>query len=202
MFSGGMDSTAMLLKLLEETDHELHVHHVRMLNRQGRDGAEQQAVEAILAWCRGRHRPFRYSESALDFRELEAIPIDYLCVAFAACQAAIDTPGCDRIAVGTLASDLDEARRAVTAAQRRVFEALYACYRARDVGEPGIEWIYPVYDMTKAEVALRLPPELRPVVWSCRRPVHTPSGYRPCGMCKPCRKQAQLREAGIDLGMG
>ena len=37
-----------------------------------------RAVERIVAWCVSRYRPFRYSESALDFRELEAIPIDYL----------------------------------------------------------------------------------------------------------------------------
>lgn len=195
MFSGGIDSTAMLLQLLAETNDELRVHHIRMENQQGRDGAEHLAVERVIAWCRERCRPFRYSESGLEFRELEAIPIDYLAVAFVACQVAVDTPGCDRIAVGTLASDLDEIRRSVTAAQRRVFEAMYECYRARKVGEPKVEWIYPVYALTKAETALRLPPELRSVVWSCRRPVHTPSGYRICGVCKPCRKRAEVSAA-------
>jgi len=85
MFSGGLDSTAMLVKLLEETKEELRVHHIRMVNKEGRDGAEQAAVERIVGWCRDRYRPFRYSESALDFTALEAIPIDYLCIAFVAC---------------------------------------------------------------------------------------------------------------------
>jgi len=195
MFSGGLDSTAMLLKLLEETSDELRVHHIRMQNRQARDGAEQLAVERVLAWCREHCRAFRYSESSLDFRELEAIPIDYLSVAFVACQVAVDTPGCDRIAVGTLAGDLDEIRRSVSVAQRRVFEAMYECYRARKVGEPKVEWIYPVYTMSKAAVAMRLPPELRAAAWSCRTPVQTPSGYRACGVCKPCRKRAEVSAA-------
>lgn len=195
MFSGGLDSTAMLLKLLEETQDELHVHHIRMENRQGRDGAEQRATEQVIAWCRAHCRGFRYSESGLDFRALQAIPIDYLCVAFVACQVAIDTPGCDRIAVGTLAVDLDEVRRSVTSAQRQVFEAMYACYRARKVGEPSIEWIYPVYTMGKTEIVLRLPVELREAAWSCRTPVHTSTGYRVCGQCKPCRKRAEVSEA-------
>jgi len=195
MFSGGLDSTAMLLKLLEETREELHVHHIRMENRQVRDGAEQQAVERVLAWCRAHCRPFRYSESGLDFRALEAIPIDYLSVAFVACQVAIDTPGCNRIAVGTLAADLDEIRRSVTSAQRQVFDAMYACYRARKVGEPEIEWIYPVYRLSKAEVALSLPPELREAAWSCRTPVQTTTGYQICGQCKPCRKRAEVSAA-------
>ena len=59
MFSGGLDSTAMLVKLLTESDDELRVHHIRMANKEGRDAAEQQAVESIVAWCRSRYRPFR-----------------------------------------------------------------------------------------------------------------------------------------------
>ncbi len=192
MLSGGLDSTAALYKLLTGTADELHVHHVRMLNRDGRARAEQDAVEAILGWCRSHCRPFRYSESGLDFAALAAIPIDYLAVAYAACQVAIDTPGCDRLAVGTLAADLDEVKRKVSEAQRRVFEAMYACYRARKVGEPRIEWLYPVYDLSKAQVAASLPEALRAAAWSCRRPVPAAGGYRICGECKPCRKRAEV----------
>src|SRR6267378_4162599 len=86
MFSGGLNSTAMLAKLLAETKDDLRVHHIRLANREQRAEAEQAAVDRIVAWCRDRYRPFRYSASALDFQELEAIPIDYLCVAFVACQ--------------------------------------------------------------------------------------------------------------------
>ena len=138
MFSGGIDSTAMLVKLLatpgEEMRDELRVHHIRMINREKRDLAEQRAVEAIVAYCRRRYRPFRYSESALEFAGLEAIPIDYLSIAFVACQVAIDTPGCNRIAVASLARDTDIENR--SARQRRVFEVMYECYRARNLGEP------------------------------------------------------------------
>ena len=74
MFSGGLDSTAMLHQLLTETDADLRVHHIRMANREQRAEAEQAAVERIIAWCRSRYRPFRYSESALDFTALDAIP--------------------------------------------------------------------------------------------------------------------------------
>ena len=184
MYSGGLDSTAMLVKLLEESGDELRVHHVRMANKEGRDEAEQSAVEAIVAWCRGRYRPFRYSESGLDFRELEAIPIDYLSIAFVACQVAIDTPRCNRIAVAALARDTDIENRA--ARQRRVFEALYECYRARKLGEERVEWVYPVYHDTKQALAARLPRELLELTWSCRRPLPEAGGFRACGVCKAC----------------
>jgi len=187
MFSGGLDSTAMLVKLLAESRDELRVHHIRMDNREGRAGAEQAAVEKILAWCRGRYRPFRASESGLEFSRLEAIPIDYLSIAFVACQVAIDTPGCTRIAVGSLSRDTDIVNRA--GRQRRVFEAMHQCYRARKLGEPEVKWVYPVYDCSKSEIAALVPPEIRHLTWSCRRPVTDPAvpgGYRPCGACKAC----------------
>jgi len=190
MFSGGLDSTAMLVQLLTQSREELRVHHVRMENREQRAAAEQSAVERIVAWCASRYRPFRYSQSALDFRDLEAIPIDYLCIAFVACQVAIDTPGCNRIAVAALARDTDIENR--SARQRRVFETLYECYRARKLGEPRVEWIYPVYGAAKPELATSLPRELLEMTWSCRRPVREADGWRPCGACKAC-----LARAGI-----
>jgi 7-cyano-7-deazaguanine synthase in queuosine biosynthesis len=192
MLSGGLDSTAALYRLLTEGRDELHVHHVRMANRDARERAEQDAVERVLAWSRAHCRPFAYSESALDFTALAAIPIDYLAIAYAACQVAIDVPHCDCIAVGTLAADLDEIKRKVSERQRRVFEAMYQCYRERKVGEPVVRWIYPVYELTKAQVAASLPPELRAAAWSCRRPVRDGEGYRICGECKPCRKRAEV----------
>ena len=182
MFSGGIDSTAMLVKLLTEGTDELRVHHVHMQNREGRDAAEQRAVNSILSWCQEHYRPFRYSESGLDFRALEAIPIDYLSIAFVACQVAIDTPGCTRIAVGALAADTDIENR--SARQRRVFDAMYECYRARKLGEPRVEWIYPVYRLPKAEIAAALPAKLLDLTWSCRRPL---GGSRPCLECKACK---------------
>jgi len=184
MFSGGLDSTAMLVKLLGETRDELCVHHIRMVNREARAEAEHSAVERIVAWCRDRYRPFRYSESAMDFSALEAIPIDYLSIAFVACQVAIDTPRCDRIAVAALARDTDIENR--SARQRRVFDTLYECYRARKLGEPEVQWIYPVYHSTKRELAATLPRELVELTWSCRRPVREAEQWRPCGVCKAC----------------
>jgi 7-cyano-7-deazaguanine synthase in queuosine biosynthesis len=188
MFSGGLDSTAMLVKLLNETADELRVHHIRMVNRERRDVAEQRAVEAIVAYCRRHYRPFRYSESGLDFGELEAIPIDYLSIAFVACQVAIDTPGCNRVAVAALGADTDIVNR--SARQQRVFEAMYECYRARKLGEARVEWVFPVVESSKADLAASLPPELLDLTWSCRRPVE---GLRPCLRCKACIARQGLR---------
>lgn len=188
MLSGGLDSTAMVVKLLTETGDALRIHHIRLANREGRADAEEQAVRRIIDECARRYRPFRYSESGLDFTGLEAIPIDYMAVAYVACQVAIDTPGCNRIAVGTLASDTDEVNR--SRRQRQVFAVMHECYRARRLGEPEVEWIYPVHALSKPELARLLPGELLALTWSCRRPVRTASGHEACGQCKACRARA------------
>jgi 7-cyano-7-deazaguanine synthase in queuosine biosynthesis len=193
MLSGGMDSAAALLRLLTESTEELRVHHVRLANREGRAAPEQAATERIVAWLRERHRPFRYSESGIDFSALRAIPIDYLAIAYAACQVAIDTPGCNRIALGTLARDTDEANR--SSRQRQVFGVMYECYRARRLGEPAVEWVYPVHGLDKRQVAALLPRELLELTWSCRTPRPGAGGFRPCGECKACRVRAA---AGAD----
>jgi 7-cyano-7-deazaguanine synthase in queuosine biosynthesis len=190
MLSGGLDSTAMVVKLLTETDDELRVHHIRLANREGRADAEEQAVRRIVQECARRYRSFRYSESGLDFTALEAIPIDYMAVAYVACQVAIDTPGCNRIAVGTLAGDTDEVNR--SRRQRQVFAVMHDCYRARRLGEPQVEWIYPVHALGKPELARLLPGELLALTWSCRRPLRVGSGYAACGNCKACRARGEL----------
>jgi 7-cyano-7-deazaguanine synthase in queuosine biosynthesis len=192
MFSGGIDSTAMLVKLLAQSGDELRVHHIHMANQEGRDAAERRAVEGNVSYCRAHYRPFRYSESGLDFRGLEAIPIDYLSIAFVACQVAIDTPRCTRIAVGSLDADTDFEYR--SARQRRVFDDMYSCYRARTLGEPRVEWIYPVYDQPKSALVAALPAALLSLTWSCRRPA---GGGRPCGECKACRAREKAYAEGL-----
>ena len=196
MFSGGLDSTAMLVKLLAGSAEELRVHHIHMVNREGRDRAERRAVDSIVAYCRAHYRAFRYSESALDFSALEAIPIDYLSIAFVACQVAIDTPGCNRIAIGALAADTDIANR--SARQKRVFDEMYACYRARKLGEPHVEWTYPVFHTPKAELAAGLPEALLNLTWSCRRPRE---GYLPCGTCKACLAREEAKKLAEQQGL-
>jgi 7-cyano-7-deazaguanine synthase in queuosine biosynthesis len=190
MLSGGLDSTAMLVRLLAQSQDELRVHHIRLVNREGRAEAEERAVRGIVAYCTRHYRPFRYTESALDFSALEAIPIDYLAVAYVACQVAIDTPGCSRIAVGTLATDTDEINR--SRRQREVFGVMYECYRARRLGEAHVEWTYPVHALDKAALARLLAPELLALTWSCRRPLRSAAGFEPCGTCKACRARANM----------
>ena len=63
---------------------------------------------------------------------------------------------------------------------------------ARKLGEPQVQWIYPLYQSTKQELAAALPAELVALTWSCRRPVREGGGFRPCGACKACLARQEI----------
>lgn len=48
MYSGGLDSVALLANVLAETNHHVHVHHIELSNREGRAEVENQAVATTL----------------------------------------------------------------------------------------------------------------------------------------------------------
>ena len=56
MLSGGLDSVALLVNLLEETDQKLHVHHIEIQNFENRLRAENDALERVLTYCREHYR--------------------------------------------------------------------------------------------------------------------------------------------------
>ena len=45
----------------------------------------------------------------------------------------------------------------MSVSQRRVFDAMYASYRERKLGVPDLQWLYPVYELSKAQVVASLP---------------------------------------------
>ena len=50
MFSGGLDSTAALYWMLENTDDNIFVHRIILDNYERRSVAESEAVKKIIEW--------------------------------------------------------------------------------------------------------------------------------------------------------
>ena len=67
MYSGGLDSVALLANVLAETDRQVHVHHIDIVNRDGRSAVENIAVEKTLDYIRREYRDFDYSSSRNEF---------------------------------------------------------------------------------------------------------------------------------------
>ena len=76
MFSGGIDSTAVLKRLLVETDKNIYAHHINIINGEG-DGkrliAEAVTVDQIVPYMKKTYRDFNYSESTIDILQINPL---------------------------------------------------------------------------------------------------------------------------------
>lgn len=114
MFSGGLDSTTSLYKLLKETTHNIYVHHIILKDNSDRWKTELHSTNNILNYLRNI-RNFDYSESTVDLN-LNAIDIkggsrhdDLSTVIFIASQIfSIETyKNIDDIVISNLECELD-----------------------------------------------------------------------------------------------
>lgn len=83
MWSGGIDSTYALVKLLKDTPHKIHAHHIYIKNYEKREEHEQRAVETLLPKLQ-EIRPFTFSETMKDYSRLPGTPYDMAVVCFEA----------------------------------------------------------------------------------------------------------------------
>ena len=188
MFSGGIDSTYTLVKLLKETDDEILAHHIHLVNPERRWKAEAEACHRIFERCRTEFRDFQYSESLVDHRGLSWFGYDMVTVGFEAGLVAHSyfqkhgrMP--DRWANGKCVEEGYNNER---------FRHVKACVSANTWPHPPPEpfiWT----PVTKREQMIYLGPELTAECWTCRRPNETADGLVACGSCRTCKLVEPLR---------
>ena len=202
MWSGGLDSTWSLLKLLRETDEDVYVHHVHKRSRTD-DGrqisklfeAESQAIKAMRVWLKEHERPFVYSESAVDLTAFSTFARDISTCLFFAAQAAMTwgfQPS-DRIVTGANSDDDalgDGDASEMWRLRLRVLlnrHLLESVMQSSDV--PESDFLTPA--PSRREQAAYLPKDLLALVVCCRSPVEVfEGGHTPCGTCQTCRAVA------------
>lgn len=206
MFSGGLDSTAMLHALLtneEYKDFDVYIHHMRILNRENRDAVETQAARKIVQYYHQRKdiREFDYKESTLDMTSMGekwsprfSFDIDAVC--WMAAQICLAKPNIKYAAMAVTKDDLDTPQddttiQRVTEAPRIFDAALYMFPKPW----PKPQFIYPTQNLTKEDLWKTMPPNLQKMTWSCRVPVWKDNVAHRCGQCHTCIKR---KEYGID----
>ena len=72
MLSGGVDSVALLKKLLEETDEDIYAHHFHLKNFEDYNfrKAETLVLRKIIPYMKKTFRDFHYTESTIDVRQI------------------------------------------------------------------------------------------------------------------------------------
>lgn len=177
MFSGGLDSTAMLWNYVKG-ESELHVHHLYLVNKENRARAEDRAVKDIVDYMRSI-RDFGFSES---YHEYPCYNNNFIwdsdIFSFMAGSICLGMKTIREVAVGMTASDMNGRLSARVERANKIFDAFGS----------GAKKVYPLMEMTKKQVWEMLPSELREMSWSCRTPLYEGEDIRRCGRCRTCRE--------------
>jgi hypothetical protein len=182
MYSGGLDSVALLANVLQETDHNVHVHHIKIINFEGRDIAEDDAVNSTLTYLREHYRDFVHTTSTSEFMLGKGGGSDLQLQMFTAGRLHSVLGGhVDIVLTGHQFPAFKTLSEGAV-----LFNAMFA-ERTR---KP--EWLRPLDRVKKIDVYESIPSELAELTWSCRKPVteKTADGLVsiPCGKCHACKR--------------
>jgi 7-cyano-7-deazaguanine synthase in queuosine biosynthesis len=186
--SGGLDSALCAYKALS-AGQRLHLHHIHLSNREGRQAVEAQATADILSWFRDNGlTDFTYTESSVHYGTIRFLVQDVNIWSYFI-GAILADPRHRHMRSVIIPRNLDSFRYNddSTPAQRRRAEA-----RANERREQIVKavagrlpkWLYPIGNYTKLDVIRELPEGLRELCWWCRRPV----GNAPCHRCHTCQQ--------------
>lgn len=182
MFSGGLDSTGALWRLLQDKSNKIHLHHLSIVNKENRTKAEDIAVKNIIDYT-AKIGHTNYSQSYHEYPSYNnAFIWDSDLYNFIAGTICISLPNIKSVAIGRTKSDTGIEERAIRGTN--ILKLL----------SPNVEKIYPVGNMTKIEIYNMLPKELRDMTWSCRTPIYADENtIKECGKCKACRELIEIQ---------
>lgn len=190
MFSGGLDSVALLANVLAETDHHVHVHHIEIVNAEERDKAEDVACLKTLEFIQREYRDFDYSTSRSEFMLGWGGGTDLQLALFTAGRVTTALEGLiDIVFTGHIQPPFWELSEGAA--------ALNAVFIQRK-HKP--EWLWPFskidgpFNMRKVHIYESIPQDLAEMTWSCRKPVSENNETLPCHKCHACVSRAQLLE--------
>lgn len=183
LWTGGVESTSLLLWALCEPGLQVHAHHVRLDNPERRQCAESTSIGMLLPHLR-KVRPFVFTQSSLSMGDGIVTGWDAE-VVYPIGRAVARHHGCEQVLRGWCAEDewLRAEGHAITPWPGKVkkrFEQIAEDALGHDAARLA-PWL-PLYAQPKAWHWERLG-GLAALTWSCRRPV---DGHTPCGKCHAC----------------
>jgi len=195
MFSGGIDSTYLAWKLLNENTDSVHLHHVSIRNDVDRMWKQQdKSVASIIEYFKDQGFEFGYSESAFEFYGQEKIGFDTDLLMLVG-QKVAQNFGSIRIEFLLGLNILDLQSPPVAARIRRnvynnLWSAVVATAPNRAVIDKNV--YFPLIDenVSKEQMMQDMPQPLLNMTWSCRKP----KNGVPCGKCRSCQERQTAKE--------
>lgn len=201
MFSGGLDSTAMLHGLLTNPKYEhfnVYVHHINFINRENRHLAELEAARNIVQYYHDRKdiRAFDYKESTFDTSTMDrnwssAFPYDMDVTCFMAAQVCRAKPQIKYVGIAVPKDDFIENNPATLARIKHAPEVFSAALYHFPPEIPRPVVIYPTQNLMKKQLWQSLPGDVRKHIWYCRTPVWVDKVPTKCGKCHTCKQMTQ-----------
>jgi len=188
MFSGGLDSTLLLYKLLTEDqykDYDIHNHHIHFKNKENRDTVETVAVQNII----DEIEKLGLGKLSISYTTLEhndCLMHDYDFINFLAGNIAERNNRIETIAIGISRTTYNTP---IFESGNKIFDI---CTKRRIESQTKVKKIYPLISMSKRERWESLPASLRELTWSCRKPIYKDDIAYICNKCHTCQ---QLKKA-------
>ncbi|NJO65383.1 MAG: hypothetical protein HC836_47005 [Richelia sp. RM2_1_2] len=184
-FSGGIDSTAVLYKMLQdEPTAEIDVVHLVLKNQENRWEQELVACRNIVDWFKHQGHTFNYVEQVFEYTiSSNSFPYDTSVVGFYAAHL-IQSKSYDYVTSGVVASD-DQTWQGQFRTSVRT-SIYFSTALSISPCKPIVAWKYPLIGMTKKEIIKNfLPKDLLELTFSCRAPLQDST---PCGSCVACNE--------------
>jgi 7-cyano-7-deazaguanine synthase in queuosine biosynthesis len=184
-FSGGQDSTYTAYHWLKNNPHEkLLLHHITLIHRaEPRANNENKAVKKILQYFNeNRLTNYVYHSSTFDYGTLPRISIKDIQICSLFTGIILRTPQWQTINKLILSWHKGEVNAPEIERGFRVKKMLTALEVDRD-----IDFLFPIENMTRKEMAENMPKELMQMIHNCRKPI----GIMPCKRCKTCLEMIQ-----------
>lgn len=177
LWSGGVDSTALLKWHLEQTNCEVHAHHVKLLNRGGMVDKQLKSVEDMEPILQ-KIKPFKFTQSvqyASILGDVFICLVDGMRIAY--------NEEYDEVAVGFTTSDNE------TEDSPKNLKTLYhmvdACNENDVYTDHQIKLTTPLKKFTKEKCWNLLGKEIQERVWWCRE-------EEICGECFQCKEMKKI----------
>jgi len=199
MFSGGLDSTYLAWRLLNNNDDPdgVHIHYVSIRNDcEPLWKKEDIITEKIITYFRVNNFKFQYSTSKFEFFGQPSIGFDSDFILVVAQKLCMNAYG-NKIDVlfGWNPYDLtraDIANRSERHVTQNIWKALVESTHNRDRINKELQFPLLDWNITKDMMIKEMPKELSALTWSCRQRIDIP-----CGSCHACVERQQYEVFNI-----
>lgn len=193
MFSGGIDSTYCLYKLLNE-GFNVHAHFINLHQSSIRYVMEQKAVISIIGWFNNNGYNIHFTQSIIKFNK--RIP-NIAVLGYVGIHVYLDHYDFISKTEKNFKLDLvygsEKDTYGFSREDKKVQQIIFNSYFDYRKGRKP-KLFSPILDVWKADMFKELPGDLIELTWTCRNPKKSGSRYIQCGECRPCKRNIRQKK--------